>query len=99
MIPLWILPLLNTIDVGEFSYNGQYKIHITGVLVNGEWVINIHVNASPYFAWGCNKYHTRIRGSFKDVVRYELATILNQLSECGVRDKREIVALLKDNLE
>lgn len=99
MIPLWIISLLNTTDVGEFYYNNEYKISIRGKLVDGEWVVDAHVNAIPYFAWGCNKFHTGMKGSFKSVVRYYLALVLNQLSEYGAGGRKELLSVMKDYLE
>lgn len=99
MIPIWVILLLNTTDVGEFSYNDKYRISIKGKLVGDEWVVDVHVNAIPYFAWGCNKFHTGIKGSFKSVVRYYLALVLNQLSEYGVVGRKELLSVIKDDLE
>ena len=99
MIPLWILTLLNITDVGEFYYNNGYKISIKGKLVDDEWVVDVHVNAIPYFAWGCNKFHTGMKGSFKSVVRYYLALVLNQLSDYGAEGRKELLYIMKDYLE
>lgn len=99
MIPLWIMPLLNTHCVEEFLYNNKYRISIKGKFSNGEWVVDVRVSAIPYFAWGCNKFHTGIRGSFKSVVRYYLMIVLNQLSEYGAEDKKELLFVMKDHLE
>ena len=99
MIPTWIITLLNTIDVGEFSYNNKYRISIRGKFLGGEWVVDIHVYAFPYFAWGCNKFHTGINGSFKSVVRYYLTIVLNQLSEYGAEGRKELLYIMKDHLE
>lgn len=98
MIPLWVLSLLNT-DVEEFLYCGRYRVFIRGNRINGEWVVDIHVTAFPYFAWGCNKLRTEIRGSFKEVVRHYLMVLLNQLSERGADNKNEVLSVLKGNLE
>ena len=98
MIPLWIISLLNTTDVGEFYYNNEHKISIRGKLVDGEWVVDVHVYAI-YFAWGCNKFHTGMKGSFKSVVRYYLALVLNQLSEYGAEGRKELLSIMKNYLE
>lgn len=99
MIPLWILTLLNITDVGEFYYNNGYKISIKGKLVDDEWVVDVHVYAIPYFVWGCNKFHTGMKGSFNLVVRYYLALVLNQLSEYGAEGRKELLSIMKDYLE
>lgn len=99
MIPLWLLPLLNTIDVGEFSYNNEYRISIRGKLVGGEWVVDVYVYAIPYFAWGCNKFHTGMKGSFNSVVRYYLALVINQLSEYGAEGRKELLSVIRGYLE
>lgn len=99
MIPLWIISLLNTTDVGEFSYNNEYRISIRGKLVDGEWVVDVYVYAIPYFAWGCNKFHTGMKGSFNEVVRYYLALVINQLSEHGAEGRKELFSIMKDYLE
>lgn len=52
MIPTWMVSLLSTTSVGEFSYNDRYKVSIKGDFVDGEWVVDVHVYALPYFAWG-----------------------------------------------
>lgn len=99
MIPLWVILLLDTMGVGEFSYSSKYSIFIKGNFLNGEWVVDVRVDAMPYFAWGCNKAYTGIGGSFKSVVRYYLTVVLNQLSEYNAEDRTCIVSALKDNLE
>ena len=99
MIPLWIIALLGTTCVGEFSYTDKYRISIRGKFLDGEWVVDVHVNAIPYFAWGCNKFHTGMKGSFKSVVRYYLALVLNQLSEYGAEGRKELLSVMKDYLE
>lgn len=95
MIPTWIVSLLNTTDVGEFLYNDKYRISIGGKFLDGEWVVDIHVYAFPYFSWGCNKFHTGIKGPFKLVVRYYLTIVLNQLSEYGADGRDELLSEIK----
>lgn len=99
MIPIWILSLPNVTNAGEFSYTDKYRISIRGKLVDDEWVVDVYVNTTPYFAWGCNKFHTGIKGSFKSVVRYYLALVVNQLSEYSAEGRKEILSLMKDYLE
>lgn len=99
MIPLCIIALLGTTCAEEFSYTDKYGISIRGKFLDGEWVVDIYVNAIPYFAWGCNKFHTGMKGSFKSVVRYYLALILNQLSEYGAEGREELLSIMKDHLE
>lgn len=99
MIPLWVISLLGTSDAGEFLYSNGYTIRIKGRMVRNEWVVNVYVNAIPYFAWGCNKFHTGITGSFKAVVRYYLTLVLNQLSEYSAEGRKELLSAIKDNLE
>lgn len=98
-MPLWFISLLSTTSVGEFLYEDAYFIRIKGVMIKGEWVVDIQVKAIPYFAWGCNKLHTGMNGSFKAVVRYYLAVVLNQLSERGAKGKESVLKAIKDNLE
>lgn len=98
MIPTWMVSLLSTTSVGEFSYNDRYKVSIKGDFVDGEWVVDVHVYALPYFAWGCNKFHTKIKGSFKMVVGYYLALILNQLSEYGADGRKELIPIMRSYL-
>lgn len=98
MIPLYMLLLLDTSDVGEFSYEGCCRIFIYGKLETTEWVVNVRVYAKG-FAWGCNKFHTGIHGSFKLVVRYYLMKVLNDLSEYGVEGKNDLLAVLRNYLE
>lgn len=98
MIPLWLITLLNTSDVGEFSYNGCCQITLKGKYINGEWVISVRVYARG-FAWGCNDYHTGMSGSFKSVVRYYLTMVLNQLTEHRVEGKNDLLSAIKHNLE
>ena len=99
MIPLWIITLLNTADVGEFLYDGKCRLSVRGRLVGGEWGVDIHVHAIPHFAWGCNKFHTGMKGSFKSVVRYYLTLVLNQLSEYGAEGRKELLSIMKGCLE
>lgn len=98
MMPAWIIALLSINDVGEFSYNDGYKIFIRGKFINGEWVVDVHVYVIPYFAWGCNKFHTGIGGSFKAVVKYYLMLVINQLSEYGVENRKDFISRIKVNL-
>lgn len=95
MIPLWVIPLLNTADVEEFSYNDKFRISIRGKLTDGEWVVDVHVYAIPYLAWGCNKFHTGMKGSFNSVVRYYLALVINQLSEYGTEGRKGILSVMR----
>lgn len=99
MIPAWIVSLLNTMDVGEFSYNDKFRISIKGKFLGGEWVVDVHVNAIPYFAWGCNKFHTGMKGSFSSVIRYYLALVLNQLSEYGAEGRKQLLSVMRCYLE
>nr|DAH96016.1 MAG TPA: hypothetical protein [Caudoviricetes sp.] len=99
MIPLWIISLLGTTDVEEFSYNNGYRISIRGKLVGGEWMVDVYVNAIPYFAWGCNKFYTGMRGSFNSVVRYYLTLVINRLSEYNVEGRKELLSIMKGYLE
>lgn len=99
MIPLWVLLLLSTTDVGEFSYNDKFRISIKGKLMDGEWVVDVYVYAIPYFAWGCNKFHTGMKGSFNVVVRYYLALVINQLSEYGAEGRKELLSVMRGYLE
>lgn len=99
MIPLWIISLLNTTDVGEFYYNNEYRISIRGKFLDGEWVVDVHVYAIPYFAWGCNKFHTGMKSSFNSVVRYYLALVINQLSEYGAEGRKELLSVMRGYLE
>ena len=99
MIPTWVLLLLSTTDVGEFSYNDKFRISIKGKLVDGEWVVDAYVNAIPYFAWGCNKFHTGMKSSFNSVVRYYLTLVINQLSEYNAEGRKELLSIMKGYLE
>lgn len=98
MIPLWLYPLLNTSDVGEFLYSGICDICIKGRIEKSVWVVDVRVSALPYFIWGCNGVCTG-KSSFKEVVRYYLAVVLNQLSERGVEGREHILSLIRDYLE
>lgn len=84
MIPAWIMPLLSTTGVGEFSYNDKYRISIKGKFLNGEWVVDVYVNAIPYFVWGCNKFYTGMKGSFEEVITHYSTIVLKQLSEYNI---------------
>lgn len=101
MIPAWQIVLLSIFGVEEFSfsYNEEIKIFIDGKKLNGEWVINIHVDAAPKFAWGCNKYHTKMSDSHKEVVRYYVTVILNQMIEYQYEGREKLLLLLKGDLE
>lgn len=101
MIPLWQISLLNLNGVGEFSFSycEEQTIFIDGKRIDGEWVISVRVLAMPYFAWGCNKYHTKMRDSHKEVVRYYLVLILNQLSENKAVGRQKLLEVIKNNLE
>ena len=99
MIPIWILSLLNTTDVGEFSYNGKFRISVKGKLVDGEWVVDVRIYAIPYFAWGSNKFHTGMQGSFNSVVWYYLELVINQLSEYGAEGRKEFLSIMGCYLE
>lgn len=99
MIPIWVLLLLNTTDVGEFSYNDKFRISIRGKLVDGEWVVDVYVYAIPYFSWGCNKFHTGMEGSFNAVVRYYLALVINQLSEYSAEGRKGLLSVMRRYLE
>lgn len=57
----------------------KYRISIRGKFLDGEWVVDVHVNAIPYFAWGCNGFHTGITGSYDDVISYYMGIIFEQL--------------------
>lgn len=101
MIPLWQIALLNINGVGEFSFSycEEQTIFIDGRRVEGDWVVNIHVLAMPYFAWGCNKFKTKMNGSHKEVIRYYLTLILNQLSEHKAKGREKLLRVIKANLE
>lgn len=101
MIPAWFIPLLGTDGVGEFSfsYHGEQKISIYGKRDGGEWVVNVHVSAMPYFAWGCNKFNTKMKGSAKSVVNYYLMDVLNQLSGYRAKGRDGLMRAIRDNLE
>lgn len=97
---LWLITLLSAISAEEFLYHDdRYKVRIKGKVVNNEWVIDVCVNAPPYFYWGCNGFHTGITGSFKTIIRYYLTLVLNQLSECNAPNREGILLTIKDNLE
>ena len=99
MIPLWIISLLGTTDVEEFSYNNEYRISIRGKLVGGVWMVDVYVNAIPYFAWGCNKFYTGMKGSFNSLVRYYLTLVINRLSEYNAEGRKELLSIMKGYLE
>ena len=99
MIPSWMLILLNTKDVGEFSYKGLYNIYIKGMMVEGEWVVSIRVDALPYFAWGCNGLRTGLNCSFNGVIRYYIFLVINQLTEYKAEGRTELLHSIKDYLE
>lgn len=101
MIPTWVISLLdiNGVEEFSFSYNEEQKIFIDGKRTNGEWVVNVYVIASPYFAWGCNKLQTKMKGSAKSVVNYYIMDILNQLSEYHAKGRDKLMKVLKDNLD
>ena len=98
MIPLWMPLLLDTSDVGEFSYNGCCKIFINGERVNNEWIVSVRVYARG-FAWGCNKFQTNLRGPFSVVVSYYLTKVLWQLAEYEIEGKNELLPLIRHYLE
>lgn len=98
MIPAWFMTLPST-NVGEFSYNGKYQINIYGSLINNEWVVNVYVRAFPYFAWGCNKYHTEIKGPFEEVIKYYMMLVFNQVFTYDIGDKRELFSSIREYLE
>lgn len=97
MIPTWQIALLHINEVGHFSftYNEEQKIFIDGNLINDEWVINIRVDALPYFIWGCNNYHTKISGRYTEVIRYYLYLVYNQLSEYEVPSRDKLLEFIK----
>lgn len=95
MIPLWITSLLGASRVEEFLYNSKYTLHLKGELVNGEWIVDIYVNALPYFAWGSNRKNTKMTGSFRNVVSYYLMVMLNQLTEYSAEGREEVSALMR----
>lgn len=102
MIPAWLLTsLLSIYGVEEFSfsYNEKQKIFIDGKRINGEWIINAYVIAMPYFAWGVNGYNSHMKGTHKEVIRYYLSIILNQLSEYKAPDRDKIISLIRSDLD
>lgn len=101
MIPAWMISLLsiNGVEEFSFSYNEEQKIFIDGKRINDEWVVNVYVVAMPYFAWGCNKLRTNMKGSAKSVIRYYLMEVLNQLSEYHAEGRDKLMQAIKDNLE
>ena len=99
MIPLWVISLLGTSGAGEFLYSDGCTVSIKGRMTVNEWVVDVYVNAIPHFAWGCNGFHTGMTGSFKSVVGYYLALVLNQLSEYGAEGRKELLSIMKDYLE
>lgn len=96
MIPLWITSLLGASRVEEFLYNSKYTLRLKGELVNGEWIVDVYVNALPYFAWGSNRKSTKITGSFRDVISYYLMIMLNQLTAYSAEGREEVFLLVKD---
>lgn len=98
MIPAYILLLLDSQKAEEFLYYDKHYISIKGTFINDEWVVDIRVNVLPHFAWGCNNYHTGMRGSFKSVVRYHLMDISNQLSECNAEGRGNLLKVIKGDL-
>lgn len=101
MIPAWFISLLsiNGVEEFSFSYNEAQKIFIDGKRINGEWIVNVYVIATPYFAWGCNKFNTKMKGSAKSVASYYLMKVLNQLSEYHAEGRSNLMQAIKSNLE
>lgn len=101
MIPAWFIALLNINNVGEFSftYNREPKIFMDGRFLNDEWVISFRVIAMPHFAWGVRDYPTGIAGSHKEVIRYYLGVVVNQLTEHKADGRTELLKIIRENLE
>lgn len=101
MIPAWMISLLCTDGVEEFSftYNEEQKISIDGKKFGGEWIVSFYVIAMPHFACGANKFNTHITGSYKDVVRWYVTDTLNKLSLYkGAKGREKLLALLRSDL-
>lgn len=83
MVSAWQLSLLNINHIEEFSftYNKEHKILISGKKVRGVWRVSIFVSAIPFFAWGCRNHNTRMCGDYREVIRYYLGVVFNQLVE------------------
>ena len=98
MIPAWFIALLNINNVGEFSftYNGEPKIFMDGKFTDNGWVISLRVIAMPHFAWGVNGYPTGIKGSHKEVIRYYLGIVVNQLTEYKADGRTELLKIIKE---
>ena len=62
-------------------------------------MVDVYVNAIPYFAWGCNNFYTGMKGSFNSVVRYYLTLVINRLSEYNVEGRKELLSIMKGYLE
>lgn len=94
----WLISLLsiNSVEEFSFSYNKEQKIFIDGKRIGGEWVISIYVSAFPNFLWGCNGYNTKIHGSHKEVIRYYISLVINQLADYGI-DYRPLVDVLRSD--
>lgn len=98
MIPAWFMILPGT-NAGEFSYKGKYQVTICGNFVCNEWVVNVSVRAFPYFAWGCNGYHTGIKGPFNEVIKHYMMIAFNQVSIYSMENKKELFSSIKGYLE
>lgn len=84
--------------LGSFHITTDTKYLLRGTLwtVNGWWMFMFM--RFLILHGGCNKFHTKIKGSFKMVVGYYLALILNQLSEYGADGRKELIPIMRSYL-
>ena len=66
-------------------------MNINGAIIGGEWVVNVRAD-TPYFSWGCNKFHTHTADK-KHVVKRQLMRFLNQLTDYSIDKKPLITAI------
>ena len=101
MIPVWFTLLLGTKNAEEFSfiYDRDYKIFIYGKLIKNEWVVTVHISALPYFACGFNNITKRNFSNHNEIIKYYVMDTINKLSTVSAKGTRELIEIIKYNLE
>ena len=96
MIPAWLI-LSNLFRNGKncFDFNCKgTEIHVHGLLEEDGWVISVKVYIFGCTAYGYNRFHTRVKGSWKSVLLVILQQAVNQ-HNTFVGGKKELVEQMR----
>ena len=96
MIPAWlILSFSKKTGKNCFDFNCKgTEVHVHGVLEDDDWVISVKVHIFGCTAYGYNRFHTGIKGSWKSVLLVILQQAVNQHGTF-VGGKNELVEQMK----